>query len=156
MLPDYNIKADIEKAVATAWAHTTLDCFICTTARMEATKHKMAPMMQNANDHWRSPIWCSRPKMMMPISMNTTTNRQINNKLCVVATVNSHNARYKSHFKDCCYNTIIHYGRPMEQGRPLYFCPVISFFLSLSSPNLRGRRSDVYHTSTHGLALVRI
>jgi len=34
-----------------------------------------------------------------------------------------------------------------------------SFFLLLSffsSPNLRSRRLDVYHTSTHGVALVRI
>jgi len=29
-----------------------------------------------------------------------------------------------------------------------------SFFFS--SPNLGGRRLDVYHTSTHGVALVRI
>jgi len=29
-------------------------------------------------------------------------------------------------------------------------------FLFFSSTNLSGRRSDVYHTSTHGLALVRI
>jgi len=29
-----------------------------------------------------------------------------------------------------------------------------SFFIS--SPNLSGRRLDVYHTSTHGVALVRI
>ena len=52
------------------------------------------------------------------------------------------------------------YGRPMEWGRPLYFHPVISFHLSssffLSSPNLSGRTLDVYHTSTHGVALVRI
>ena len=47
---------------------------------------------------------------------------------------------------------------------PLYFCPVVSFFffylllllLFYSSPNLSGRRLDVYHTSTHGVALVRI
>jgi len=34
-----------------------------------------------------------------------------------------------------------------------------SFFLSFffySSPNLSRRRLDVYHTSTHGVALVRI
>jgi len=31
----------------------------------------------------------------------------------------------------------------------------LSFFL-LSSPNLSGRRLDVYHTSTHDVALVRI
>ena len=33
------------------------------------------------------------------------------------------------------------------------------FYLSsifFSSPNLSGRRLDVYHTSTHGVALVRI
>jgi len=31
----------------------------------------------------------------------------------------------------------------------------LSFFL-ISSPNLSGRELDVYHTSTHGVALVRI
>ena len=31
----------------------------------------------------------------------------------------------------------------------------LSFFF-FSSPNLSGRRLDVYHTSTHGVALVRI
>jgi len=48
-----------------------------------------------------------------------------------------------------------YYGRPMEQGRPLYFCPVISFFFFFffSLPNLSGPRLDVYHTSTHGVAL---
>jgi len=39
----------------------------------------------------------------------------------------------------------------------IYFHPVVSssFFLSFFSlPNLSGRRLDVYHTSTHGVALV--
>jgi len=40
----------------------------------------------------------------------------------------------------------------------IYFHPVVSsFFLSsffFSLPNLSGRRLDVYHTSTHGMALV--
>jgi len=44
--------------------------------------------------------------------------------------------------------------------RPLYFCPMVSssiFFLSFfPSPNLSRCRLDVYHTSTHGVALVRI
>jgi len=31
-----------------------------------------------------------------------------------------------------------------------------SIFFLYSSPNLSGRRLDVYHTSTHGVALVRI
>jgi len=30
------------------------------------------------------------------------------------------------------------------------------FFFFFSSPNLSGRRVDIYHTSTHGVALVRI
>ena len=52
---------------------------------------------------------------------------------------------------------MIYYGRPMEQGRPLYFCPVVcSFSFFLSSPNLNRHRLDVYRTSTHGAALVRI
>jgi len=51
---------------------------------------------------------------------------------------------------------------PYVIGGPLYFCPVVSFYLiSFSfylfpSPNLSGHRLDVYHTSTHGVALVRI
>ena len=33
---------------------------------------------------------------------------------------------------------------------------LLSFFFLFSSPNLSGRRLDVCHTSTHGVALVRI
>jgi len=40
----------------------------------------------------------------------------------------------------------------------IYFHPVVcsSSVFFLSSPNLSGRRLDVCHTSTHGVALVRI
>jgi len=45
----------------------------------------------------------------------------------------------------------------MEEGRPLYFHAVVSiFYLLFSSTNLSGRTLDVYHTSTHCVALVRI
>ena len=44
---------------------------------------------------------------------------------------------------------------PYVIGGPLYFCPVVSFYLLSSiylsfffSPNLSSRRLDVYHTST--------
>jgi len=37
----------------------------------------------------------------------------------------------------------------------LWFLASSSIFL-FSSPNLSGRRVDVYHTSMHGVALVRI
>jgi len=51
---------------------------------------------------------------------------------------------------------------PYVIGRPYIFLPCsffpssFFFFFFFSSPNLSGRRSDVYHTSTHGVALVRI
>jgi len=48
---------------------------------------------------------------------------------------------------------------PYVIGQTIIFLPC-SFFPSsssfFSSPNLSGRRSDVCHTSTHGVALVRI
>jgi len=42
--------------------------------------------------------------------------------------------------------------------RTLYFCPVVSssIFFFISSSNLSRRTLDVYHTCTHGVALVRI
>jgi len=41
--------------------------------------------------------------------------------------------------------------------RTLYLCPnYYLFFFLFSSPNLTSNRLDVYHTSTHGVALVRI
>jgi len=39
---------------------------------------------------------------------------------------------------------------------PLWFLSIYLFLLLLSSPNLSRRGLDVYHTSTHGVALVRI
>jgi len=45
------------------------------------------------------------------------------------------------------------------QDRPLYFWPVVSIFFVFylfSLPNLSGPGLDVCHTSTHGVALVRI
>jgi len=41
--------------------------------------------------------------------------------------------------------------------RTLYFCAVVfSIFYPFSWPNLSRHRLDVCHTSTHGVALVRI
>ena len=55
-------------------------------------------------------------------------------------------------------NSSVYYGRHAQQTRTLYFCPVVWFLLSslFSSPNLSRCRLDVYHTFSHGLALVRI
>jgi len=46
---------------------------------------------------------------------------------------------------------------PYVIGQAIIFLPC-GFYLSIffSSPNLSGHRLDVYHTSTHGVALVRI
>ena len=48
------------------------------------------------------------------------------------------------------------YGRPMEYFHPVVFSSFFFFFYLFSSPNLSGHTLDVYHTSTHGVALVRI
>jgi len=48
---------------------------------------------------------------------------------------------------------------PYVIGQAIIFLPCGFFYLSsifFSSPNLSRRRLDVYHTSTHGVALVRI
>ena len=49
---------------------------------------------------------------------------------------------------------------PYVIGQAIIFCPVVSFFIFylsfFSTPNLSGRMLDVYHTLTHGVALVRI
>jgi len=50
---------------------------------------------------------------------------------------------------------------PYGIGQAIIFLPcgfflLLSFFLLFFSPNLSGRSLDVYHTSTHGVALVRI
>jgi len=47
---------------------------------------------------------------------------------------------------------------PYGIGQVIIFLPCGFFLLSffLSSPKLSGRRLDVYHTSTHDVALVRI
>ena len=48
---------------------------------------------------------------------------------------------------------------PYVIGRPYIFSSCFFFFLLsffFSSPNLSGRRLDVYHTLAHGVALVRI
>jgi len=45
---------------------------------------------------------------------------------------------------------------PCVADADIIFCPVSSSSFFFSSPNLSGRRVDVYHTSTHGVALVRI
>ena len=45
---------------------------------------------------------------------------------------------------------------PCVIGQAIIFYTVVSFFLFYSSPYLSGHRLDVYHTSTRGVALVRI
>jgi len=62
-----------------------------------------------------------------------------------------------------CFMQDTFYGRRYVIGQAIIFLPCgfyLSFFLLLlsffSSPNLSGRRLDVYHTSAPGVALVRI
>jgi len=41
-------------------------------------------------------------------------------------------------------------------NRADHYIFILFLLLFFSSPNLNGLRSDVYHTSAHGVALVRI
>ena len=41
-------------------------------------------------------------------------------------------------------------------GHYIFACWFLSSIFFFSSPNLNVRKLDVYHTSTHGVALVRI
>jgi len=65
-----------------------------------------------------------------------------------------------SFFSNCRYVLII--IALCNRADHYIFIMFLSFFLSsffllfLSSPNLSGRRLDVYHTSAHGVALVQI
>jgi len=47
---------------------------------------------------------------------------------------------------------------PYVIGQTIIFssCFFLLSFFFFSSPNLSGRRLDVYHTSAHGVALLRI
>jgi len=56
------------------------------------------------------------------------------------------------------YCKVIVFMAPYGIGQVIIFLPC-GFYLSsffFSSPNLSGRRFDVYHTSTHDVAFVRI
>ena len=57
-----------------------------------------------------------------------------------------------------CYFLFLLWPPCVADTCTLYFCPVVSIYLAFFffSPNVSGRRLDVYHTSTHGVALVRI
>jgi len=47
-------------------------------------------------------------------------------------------------------------GALCNRAGHIYFHPVVCSSFFLSSPNLSGGILDVYHTSTHGVTLVRI
>jgi len=55
------------------------------------------------------------------------------------------------------YDLYSFFWPPCVMGQAIIFVPCVSIFPSFfSSPNLSGWRLDVYHTSTHSVALVRI
>jgi len=47
---------------------------MCTMERMDAIRHRPAPITDSANDQLGSPCVCFAPKMTKPSSMNTTAN----------------------------------------------------------------------------------
>jgi len=57
----------------------------------------------------------------------------------------------------CSYTTLL--WPPTVADADILFCSCgyyFSFFFLFSLPILSGRKVDVYHTSTHGVALVQI
>jgi len=55
------------------------------------------------------------------------------------------------------YKSVTFLWPPYVIGQAIIFLPCGFYLLSsFSSPNLSGHRLDVYHTSTHGVTLVRI
>jgi len=72
--------------------------------------------------------------------------------------IKKHNASLHRSLTFCTHTHLL--WPPYGIGQAIIFLPrgfffYLSFFF-FSSPNLSGRRVDVYHTSTHGVALVRI
>jgi len=67
----------------------------------------------------------------------------------------------KSHVFKACTSVLLYLWSPYVIGQTIILLPcdfylLLSSFFLLSSPNLSRRRLDVCHTSTHGVALVRI
>ena len=60
--------------------------------------------------------------------------------------------------EDCSILLVLFMVAIWNRADHIYFHAVVCsfFFFFFSSPNLSGRRLDVCHTSTHGVALVRI
>ena len=52
-----------------------------------------------------------------------------------------HLCEFREKVRDA-YDSVFHYGRPAQQMRTLYFCPVISFYLSFFIPRLISAASD--------------
>ena len=100
-------------------------------------------------------IFCNHNALSVTTCMKQPTNHQLSSSEKSIAS-----SRHEALF---CYGTWIAFvcllWSPYVIGRPYIFSSC-SFFPSsssfFSSPNLSGRRLDVYHTSTHGVALVRI
>jgi len=63
---------------------------------------------------------------------------------------------YLSFTVQCLHQTITMFIMAALRSRYGHYIFALWFLSFFSSPNLSGRRLDVYHTSTHGVAPVRI
>ena len=78
----------------------------------------------SANLECRSEIYCTR--------LAENTGRKKPDKDRQLRTTDANCLRNARILLSVCHVTrfsLLYYGRPMEYGRPLYFCPVASFFL---------------------------
>jgi len=70
--------------------------------------------------------------------------------------------KYRKFYLSCCDCFFVCRARTCygalsnRAGHYIFILWFLSIFYLFSSPNLSGRRVDVYHTSTHDVALLRI
>jgi len=99
------------------------------------------------------------------VSVSTSRSRDVVSKRLGLVSVSYHRVSFTSQYAQLfaslqnCTFIVLNAGRIIMVAQTIIFSSCgFSLLLSFlfSSPNLSRRRVDVYHTSTHGVALVRI
>ena len=99
------------------------------------------------------------------VSVSTSRSRDVVSKRLGLVSVSYHRVSFTSQYAQLfaslqnCTFIVLNAGRIIMVAQTIIFSSCSLFLLLsflFSSPNLIRRRVDVYHTSTHGVALVRI
>jgi len=165
------IKKDIHLAVSGDLLVIPVDCRQCTWAGVQVCcvdkafsclRHVALPIYTLAQNHW-PPVYQQDASKVLR-QMSTDFQRSFSSKFVIKLSLRiAHilnvfvldSAMQRPAFLSHCVRLLL--WPPYGIGQTIIFFPCgfyLSFFFSL--PYLSGRRLDVYHTSTHGVALVRI